>query len=203
MDVVAEGVETAEQLEILKEYNCNNIQGYLFSKPVPADEFANLLKKGKIELSCDNNENIVIEDRRKVFRINLDFPLVASMTLIRIHGRKVELGRTEVLVEDIGLGGLRFLSDIRLPVHREIILEFETKILGNTIKMYGSVVWMRELKSGIYQYGLEFSMDESERSVLTQLLNKLAILLRKNPLVPDCSFVKVDRYTYFKNKNEI
>ena len=36
MDVVAEGVETVEQLEILKEYNCNNIQGYLFSKPVPA-----------------------------------------------------------------------------------------------------------------------------------------------------------------------
>ena len=47
MDVVAEGVETAEQLEILKEYNCNNIQGYLFSKPVPADEFATLLKNGK------------------------------------------------------------------------------------------------------------------------------------------------------------
>ena len=133
---------------------------------------------------------MVMEERRKFFRINLDFPLSASMTLIRIHGRKVELGRTEVLVEDIGLGGLRFLSDIRLPVNRDIILEFETEILGNTIKMYGSVVWMKELKFGIYQYGLEFSMDESERSVLTQLLNKLAILLRKNPLIPDCSFVK-------------
>ncbi|MEH7180171.1 sensor domain-containing protein [Neobacillus vireti] len=49
MDVVAEGVETIEQLEILKEYNCNNIQGYLISKPVPADELAVLLKDGKIE----------------------------------------------------------------------------------------------------------------------------------------------------------
>ncbi len=202
MDVVAEGVETVEQLEIVKEYHCNNIQGYLFSKPVPADEFAALLKKGKIEPPYDNNEDISNEERRNFFRVTLDFPLSASMTLIRIHGRKVELGRTEVLVEDIGLGGLRFLSDIRLPVHRDIILEFETEILGNTIKMYGSVVWMRELKSDIYQYGLEFSMDEGERSVLAQLLNRLAILLRKNPLVPDCRFVKVNPYTFFKQKNK-
>jgi diguanylate cyclase (GGDEF)-like protein/PAS domain S-box-containing protein len=54
MNVVAEGVETIEQLEILNEYNCNIIQGYIFSKPVPAEEFASLLKKGKIELSCRN-----------------------------------------------------------------------------------------------------------------------------------------------------
>jgi len=203
MNVVAEGVETVEQLEILKEYNCNNIQGYLFSKPVPADEFTALLKKGKIEPPCDNNKNMVIEDRRKLFRVNLDFPLSASMTLIRIHGRNVELGRTEVLVENIGLGGLRFLSDIRLPIHRDIILEFETEILGNTIKMYGSVVWMKELKSDIYQYGLKFSEDESERSVLTPILNKLAILLRKNPLIPGCNFVKGNPFTFFKHKKEI
>ena len=124
------------------------------------------------------------------------------MTLIRIHGRKVELGRTDVLIENIGLGGLRFLSDIRLVVNREIVLEFETEILGNMIKMYGTVVWMKEVKPGIYQYGIEFSMDENERSVLTQLLNKLAILLRKNPFVPDCSFVTMDRYHFFKKKNE-
>ena len=124
------------------------------------------------------------------------------MTLVRIHGRKVELGRTEVLIENIGLGGLRFLSELRLAVHRDIILEFETEILGNLIKMYGTVVWMRELKSGIYQYGIEYLMDEYERSVLTQLLNKLTILLRKNALVPDCSFVTIDPYAFFKNKSE-
>ncbi|MEH7255301.1 EAL domain-containing protein, partial [Neobacillus niacini] len=49
MDVVAEGVETVEQREILKEYKCDTIQGYLYSKPVPANEFAALLKKRTIE----------------------------------------------------------------------------------------------------------------------------------------------------------
>ena len=200
MEVVAEGVETVVQLEILKEYKCNTIQGYLFSKPVPADEFARLLQMVNIETPADSSEdeNVVIKERRNFFRVNLDFPLSASMTLIRIHGKNVELGRTNVLIENIGLGGLRFLSEMRLTVHPDIIIEIETMILGDVIKMYGTVVWMKELKSGIYQYGLEFSMDESERPV--QLLNKFAIHLRNNPLVPECSFVTIDKYNFFKNK---
>ncbi|WP_053600495.1 EAL domain-containing protein [Bacillus sp. FJAT-18017] len=199
MDVVAEGVETVEQLEILKEYNCNMIQGYLFSKPVAADEFAALLKKGKIELHYSDKEKPAIEKKRKYPRVNLDFPLSASMALIRIHGRNVEIGKTKVLIQNIGLGGLRFLSNIRLPVHRDIILEFETEILGSTIKMVGSVVWMREMKSNIHQYGIEFSIDETERSVLAPLFEELAFHLRKNPLIPDGSFVTVDPYTFFKH----
>lgn len=39
MTVVAEGVETAEQLTILRSMHCRYGQGYYFSKPVPADEF--------------------------------------------------------------------------------------------------------------------------------------------------------------------
>ncbi|MBL4638801.1 MAG: EAL domain-containing protein, partial [Proteobacteria bacterium] len=38
MQVVAEGVETYEQAEILKLLGCDTGQGYFYSKPVPADE---------------------------------------------------------------------------------------------------------------------------------------------------------------------
>ncbi len=41
--VVAEGVETEEQLTFLTECECDYIQGYYFSKPLPQDEFAELL----------------------------------------------------------------------------------------------------------------------------------------------------------------
>lgn len=37
---VAEGVETAQMLEIITRYQCNEAQGYHFSRPVPAEEFA-------------------------------------------------------------------------------------------------------------------------------------------------------------------
>jgi len=44
LSVVAEGVETKEQLEILKQFQCEYAQGYYFSKPVPALEFKKLLE---------------------------------------------------------------------------------------------------------------------------------------------------------------
>ena len=37
--VIAEGVETEEQMQLLKERGCAIIQGYYFSKPVPPEEF--------------------------------------------------------------------------------------------------------------------------------------------------------------------
>ena len=43
LTVVAEGVETAEQEAFLRAHNCDEIQGYLISRPVPADEFATFL----------------------------------------------------------------------------------------------------------------------------------------------------------------
>jgi len=43
LEVVAEGVENAEQLNFLRRLNCNEIQGYLFSPPVPRAAFAAFL----------------------------------------------------------------------------------------------------------------------------------------------------------------
>jgi len=44
LTVVAEGVETPEQESFLKDHACDQMQGYLFSKPVPAEDFAALLR---------------------------------------------------------------------------------------------------------------------------------------------------------------
>ncbi|QZY56106.1 EAL domain-containing protein [Crassaminicella profunda] len=48
LKVTAEGVETKEQLDFLEKENCQYIQGYLFSKPVPAKEFEKMIKVKKI-----------------------------------------------------------------------------------------------------------------------------------------------------------
>jgi diguanylate cyclase (GGDEF)-like protein/PAS domain S-box-containing protein len=46
LNVIAEGVETEEQRQLLMERGCTHYQGYLFSKPVPIEQFEALLKQG-------------------------------------------------------------------------------------------------------------------------------------------------------------
>ena len=51
--VVAEGVETEEQVKLLKDAGCELVQGFYFSKPLPPEEFEELIKK---ELSIKREE---------------------------------------------------------------------------------------------------------------------------------------------------
>ncbi|MDH3857019.1 MAG: EAL domain-containing protein, partial [Gammaproteobacteria bacterium] len=43
LEVIAEGVETAEQWDYLKSLNCDFLQGYYFGKPMPRAEFEEFL----------------------------------------------------------------------------------------------------------------------------------------------------------------
>ena len=48
MSIVAEGVDTKEQLEFLVNEGCEEAQGYLFSQPLPAEELEPLLQQGEL-----------------------------------------------------------------------------------------------------------------------------------------------------------
>ncbi len=48
MDVIAEGCETVEQARILRDLDCILIQGYLFDKPMPFDEYTDNLRSGYV-----------------------------------------------------------------------------------------------------------------------------------------------------------
>jgi EAL domain-containing protein (putative c-di-GMP-specific phosphodiesterase class I) len=47
LHAIAEGVETGEQLDFLRDCGCDSLQGYYFSRPVPAEAFAALLTEGR------------------------------------------------------------------------------------------------------------------------------------------------------------
>lgn len=47
IEVIAEGVETQEQLNIIKEINCDHVQGYYFSKAIPPEKLAHMIAVGE------------------------------------------------------------------------------------------------------------------------------------------------------------
>ena len=48
LKVVAEGVETEEQSQLLRSLDCDEMQGWLFSKALPVNEFERFLRKAKL-----------------------------------------------------------------------------------------------------------------------------------------------------------
>jgi diguanylate cyclase (GGDEF)-like protein len=51
VQVIAEGVETKEQLDFLKSQNCDTVQGYYFSPPIYPDSFTELLRSSRLFLT--------------------------------------------------------------------------------------------------------------------------------------------------------
>ncbi len=54
LGVIAEGVETAEQAEFLRKHECEELQGYLFSRPIPVEELAQLLGGTLIDVTAES-----------------------------------------------------------------------------------------------------------------------------------------------------
>ncbi|WP_159433403.1 EAL domain-containing protein [Bacillus tuaregi] len=188
--IVAEGVETIEQLSFLENLDCDEIQGYLYSKPLVDEDFGLLLKVGVCHPKLISNTMPADYDNRRGFmRIETKYPLSGEMTISVIDGEKVKLGSTKILILDIGPGGLRIETNVKLPVRSDMILQFSTMILGQKLDLYGTVVWRKEIDDFIQSYGISFIMENEERKQLTTLLRKFQVKLRKKQDLADCSFV--------------
>jgi EAL domain-containing protein (putative c-di-GMP-specific phosphodiesterase class I) len=57
--VLAEGVEDQEQLAILTELGCDEVQGYYFGRPVPVHEADNLLRAARLAQQAGAARNVV------------------------------------------------------------------------------------------------------------------------------------------------
>ena len=52
LKVVAEGVETAAQMQFLREHACDEVQGYFFSRPIPSSIRKPAARGGRAALIC-------------------------------------------------------------------------------------------------------------------------------------------------------
>lgn len=82
MSVIAEGVETDEQLNMLRKHNCSIIQGYLFSPPVPANEFESFLLESQLkDNDRKNNDRTLLEAKESGRKIEADNPSLLEGSL--------------------------------------------------------------------------------------------------------------------------
>lgn len=173
--IVAEGVETEEQLTFLLERNCHLIQGYLYSRPVPANIFEQLLKRPFISINGKREEKRQhATERRKQYRVNVaKLLLVGEMTITKIKGQEVNMGYSKVLIQNLGKGGLSFLSQINLPLNHDIILKFTIKIGGHILALSGEIVWKQDDENDVFKYGIRFTTDENDQIYLNKVVEEI------------------------------
>lgn len=71
MTTIAEGVETEAQLGYLRSVHCKEIQGYLFSRPLPAEGFAALLSRGKMATESPSEKVLLLVDDEENVQMSL------------------------------------------------------------------------------------------------------------------------------------
>ncbi len=134
------------------------------------------------------------KNRRNYFRISFDKPLCSTMSISLINNCPVNTGKTKVCIENISASGLKFVSNFKMPISRDVIINFNTKILNQTIQFSGWIVRRDEIEENIWEYGVHFLSAEKTSSKYLDLLNKLTLKLRKNTDNECCSFCsKEDR----------
>lgn len=193
--VVVEGVETERQLRIAREFGCDEIQGFYYSVPLPERDFVRLVKTGLVGVK----NQLPKTNRRQFFRVSFKLPLKARMTIAGLGDKTLNLGYADILVLNMGPGGLKFLSNISLPRSPSMTLRFEIQLLEN-FTLLGTIVWGHEFRGGIYQYGVKFTDDAILQEKLSKTLNQLSLRMRHQSMVAGCDFVNVSPSVFFEGQ---
>jgi diguanylate cyclase (GGDEF)-like protein/PAS domain S-box-containing protein len=93
MVVIAEGVETSEQLELLKAWGCREVQGYYFARPLAAEDVWPLLQQGNIR----EPEPVVAGTAPEPFAHRVPSPWVTVEEGASINDTEAPTTRTEPL----------------------------------------------------------------------------------------------------------
>ena len=198
MKVVAEGVEEQGQLEFLKQNECDMIQGFLFSEPVPQQQYEKMMQVGYLKAVHRTKKQGGLRENRNFYRFELPFHIQGKMTIVEVNDRVVQVGSTPVLIENISLSGIKILSNLKLPINSNMKFKFEFKILDELIEVNGKLRWIEDEIQTIYSYGVLFSLNRSMEDHLARIINRMTTLRITNQPIPHTEFV-YDQVTRFFN----
>ncbi|WP_217589810.1 EAL domain-containing protein [Lentibacillus saliphilus] len=201
MSVVAEGVEEMEQLMFLTQNKCDMVQGYIYSKPVPIDTYTRMLQTAYLRPKKHALKIKPEHERRAYFRFEFSECILASVSLKEFNKEKVNLGSTDILIENLSAGGIKFISDLRLPIHTAIKYMFHFTVLNEAFNLEGTLVWTLHAKGDTYFYGCQFDITETERDRIVNLVNKMTAMTNLNEALYGTPFINENPYTYLNKRN--
>lgn len=157
MNVVVEGVEMMDDLLRLREFGCNVIQGYIFSRPLKQSEFEQALEKGTLIPIEEYVETIQPSNRL----------IHAGITITRLRNHDVAVGTSPIVIMRRSFKTLAFYGSIRLPVDSDINLVI--LLDDGRPSMPIQVTRLTELANGLYQYEATYEQTVELEKRLTAL----------------------------------
>ncbi|MDO8652223.1 MAG: EAL domain-containing protein [Undibacterium sp.] len=155
LKVIAEGVESAAQLSYLRRHQCDGMQGYFFSRPVPADALIELLRQGKQLPQPDSaglpqKSLLIIDDdpivvdllagllRKDGYRILTALTSTDGFELLALHQVQVIICDQRMPV----MSGIEFLSRVKdlYPDTIRIVLSGDTDLPSMIEAVNGGVI---------------------------------------------------------------
>lgn len=131
---------------------------------------------------------IQTENRREFFRHQFNIPLCANMKIAEIQGRAVDTKYSHVCIRDIGAGGLRFQSNLQMPIRDDVVFSFRMMIEGKSVELRGILVRSEPMPNDSFEYGLKFYFfNEETQQDLVSLINKVSIASRRKTELTGCA----------------
>lgn len=138
METTAEGVETHDELDLIRRLGCSHVQGYIYSRPLELSE---------ADARVSGNLAIVASGPRSA--------RAPRRTMLRSVMMEAAGARYPVTIRNMSVGGAMFEGVRDVPVGMELMLE-----LGEETVIYGTVRWSEDGRTGI-EFAQPISFDEA------------------------------------------
>ncbi len=114
-----------------------------------------------------------LENRRKHYRVQFEKPICTKISIVKVNGKSVKTGTSHICIDNIGIGGLKFISSLDFSLSINAVIEFQCKVASDIFKFYGSIIRKENFEEGLLIYGVEFINKAEENVEAITRLNEL------------------------------
>ncbi|MCT4781268.1 MULTISPECIES: EAL domain-containing protein [Exiguobacterium] len=158
LSVVAEGIETLNQLDQFREFECHAVQGYLFSRPVDIEALRLLLNQGVLQ---------PVESMKKSPKKPLP-SLHGLISITRLNGKDVNVGSSPILITRSTNRSVHFYASIRLPVDHQIELSLQLTDVIHPKTLIEPLA-VTELDNGLFHYSADYKIRAQSGQIMKAL----------------------------------